>query len=84
MVRVYSIEHCPYCSELKEKLTNEGIEFVDIDINKPENEDEYNRLHEITKCDEVPQVKVGNQILIPHTSFKSIDECYELTKRFLV
>ena len=33
MVRVYTIENCPYCSELKEILTKEGIEFVKIELN---------------------------------------------------
>lgn len=84
MVRIYSIENCPYCAELKEILKNEGVEFVDIDVNKPENEEESSKLFEFTKSDDVPQVKVGQQILIPHVSFTSIREAADLTKKFLV
>lgn len=83
-VRIYSIKDCPYCAELKEILTNEGIEFTDVDVNLPENKAEYDKLYEITKCDDVPQVKVGNQILIPNTSFRSIQEAADITKKFLV
>ena len=83
MTRVYSVENCPYCKELKEMLTNDGVEFIDVDVNKPENEDEFNKLYEVTKCDDVPMVKVGNQILVPNVSFRSIKECYTLTKQFL-
>lgn len=83
MVRLYTIENCPYCNELKTLLKNEGVEFVEVDVNKPENEAEYNKLYEITKCDDVPMIKVGKQLLIPHTSFRSINEAFELTKKFL-
>lgn len=84
MVRIYSIEDCPYCAELKEILINEGVKFIDIDVNKPEHQDEYNKLFEITKCDQVPQVKVGQQLLVPDVSFRSIREAADLTKKFLV
>jgi glutaredoxin len=83
MVRLYTVENCPYCAELKEKLMAESIEFVEVDVNKPENEAEFNKLFEVTKCDDVPMVRVGKQILVPHTSFRSIQECYELTKKFI-
>lgn len=84
MVKIYSIPECPYCTELKEILTNEGIEFIDVNVNLPENEDEYDKLHEITKSDDVPIVKVGKQLLVPNVSFRSIREAADLTKKFLV
>ncbi len=84
MIRVYTVENCPYCSELKEKYTAAGLEYIEIDVNKPENEAEYNKIFEITKCDDVPMVNVGRQILIPHTSFRSIQECFDLTQKFLL
>lgn len=84
MVRIYTVENCPYCNELKGILQNEGVQFVEVDVNKPENEAEFNKLFEITKCDDVPMVKVGTQLLIPHTSFRSIREAADLTKKFLI
>jgi glutaredoxin len=84
MVRIYSIPKCPYCTELKEILSAEGIEFTDVNVNLPENEEEYNKIHEITKSEEVPIVRVKNQLLVPNVSFQSVREAAELTKRFLV
>ena len=84
MVKIYSIPECPYCTELKDILTKEGVEFVDVNVNLPENEAEYNKLHEITKSDDVPIVKVGKQLLVPNVSFRSIREAADLTKKFLV
>ena len=84
MVRIYTVPNCPYCTELKEILMSEGVEYSEVDVNAPENEPEFNKLYEITKCNDVPMVKVGNQILIPNTSFRSIREAADLTKKFLV
>jgi glutaredoxin 3 len=82
-VRVYSIPECPYCTELKEILQNEGIEFIDVNVNLDENQEEYDKVYEITKSDEVPIVLVNKQFLIPNTSFKTIKEAANLTKKFL-
>ena len=83
MVRVYSIPNCPYCTELKTILTNENVDFVDINVDLPENEAEYNKINEITKSDMVPIVLVGNQFLVPNVSFNTIREAADLTKKFL-
>jgi len=83
MVKIYTIDGCPYCSQLKEMLISEGIEFKEINVNLPENDAEYNKLHEITKSDEVPIVRVGKQLLVPNVSFHSIREAYSLICKFL-
>lgn len=84
MVRLYTIENCPYCMELKKILTIEGVQFIEIDVNNPENEEEFNKLYELTKCDDVPMIKVGRQVLIPEVSFTTIQEAANLTKKFLI
>jgi glutaredoxin len=82
-VRIYSTPECPYCTELKEILTQEGVEFTDVNVNLPENEKEYDQIHEVTKSEEVPIVLVGKQLLVPNVSFQSIREAADLTKKFL-
>jgi glutaredoxin len=84
MVKVYSIPQCPYCTELKEKLTENNIEFIDVNVYLDENKEEYDMIVEKTKSDEVPIVRVGLQLLVPNVSFKSINEAFDLTKKFLV
>jgi glutaredoxin len=84
MVRLYTIQNCSYCSELKGLLEAQGINFIEIDVNKDENQEEYKKIHEMTKSDDVPLVKVGERILVPNISFFSIKEAAELTKKFLV
>lgn len=84
MVKIYGFNGCPYCKELKELLTKDGIQFIDVDVDLPENQEEFNKIMEISGADEVPIVKVGTQLLVPNVSFKSIKEAAELTKKFLV
>lgn len=83
MVTIYGFKDCPYCTELKEILTTEGIEFTDVDITLPENEVEFNKVLEVSKAEEVPIIKIGKQLLVPNVSFQSIREAADLTKRFL-
>ena len=83
MVKIYTISNCPYCTELKEILTSEGVEFIDVDVMLEENEREYDELYKLTNSDDVPIVKVGKQILVPNVSFHSIREAADLTKKFL-
>ena len=83
-VFIYTIDSCPYCTELKEILTKEGVEFTDINVNLPENEKEYDKIYELTKSEMVPIIRVGKQLLVPEVSFKSIKEAAELAKKLSV
>jgi glutaredoxin len=83
MVTVYSIKDCPYCAELKEMLINENIEFKDVDVDLEENEQEFNKIMEAAQIDKVPIIKIGSQLFVPDKSFDTIQEAFELTKRFL-
>jgi len=83
MVKLYTTESCPYCKELKEMYDKEGIKYEEVDINLDENEEEYDEVAKVGQSDSVPLVRVNNQILAAEISFKSINEAFELTKRFL-
>ena len=81
---IYSIENCPYCDELKKLLINENIEFIDINVLLDENKAEYDKISKKTKTDVVPIIKVGKQLLVPNISFDTIQEGFDLTKKFLI
>ena len=49
---------------------------------KEKNEAEFKKLFSVTKCDDVPMVKIGKQIFIPNVSFRSINELVELIEHF--
>ena len=83
MVRVYTQKNCPFCTEIKDMLVKEGIEFTEVDINLNENQEEADKVFKITEADSVPILRVGNKLLAPQVSFGSIKEAFTLTKRFL-
>ncbi len=83
MVTIYTFPECPYCKELKEIYDNEGVEYRDVDINLPENYVEFGKIMEVSKAEEVPVIKIGQQLLLPNVSFQSIREAADLTKKFL-
>ena len=78
------MKNCPYCEELKGLLKGENIDYVDVDINNEENKEEADTVFNVTNTDSVPIVRVGNQLLAPDVSFSSIEEAFELTKKFMV
>lgn len=74
-VTVYTVQECPYCNDLKNKLTKAGVTFTEKDLSVNEYADEFDEIHKLTKSDEVPLVVVGKQLLVPNVSYRSIDEC---------
>ena len=82
-LRLYGYDSCPYCQELKELYEKNNLDFTYIDIDLEENKAEFNKVMKIGKTDSVPVVLVNKTILSPDISFKSIEEAFELTKKFL-
>jgi glutaredoxin len=83
MVRVYTMEGCPYCDKLKGLLKDDDIEFKEIDINDKRYKLEFNKIMEISGADSVPIVIVKKKILIPEKSFMTIEEGFEIIKKLL-
>lgn len=83
MVKVYSYDSCPYCTQLKSILAEYGINFLNIDITLPENKEDYDAVVGFSNCHELPIISIDNQLLIPEISFRSIPEAANLTKKIL-
>lgn len=82
-IRVFGIEGCSYCEEIKTKLNEGNIEYRYIDIDLPENEQESDEVFSVAQTDRVPVIVVNRTILAPEKSFETIDEAYETIKRFI-
>lgn len=83
IVRLYGFDGCPYCQELKGLFDTNNIEYTYVDVMAEENEKETEKIFKITKQESVPVVLVNKTLLAPDSSFKSIDEAYNLTLKFL-
>ena len=56
---------------------------TEININLEENSEEWGKIFEASKAEEVPVIKINKQLLVPNVSFKTIDEAAQITKKFL-
>ena len=55
-VIVYTMQGCPFCTDFKDILTKEGIEFFDRDIDVYK--DEYDTFSKITENDMIPALLI--------------------------
>lgn len=66
-VIVYTMKGCPFCTDFKEMLVNENIEFFDRDID--EYKSEYDLFVEVTDNDMIPALLIIEGDNNNHESF---------------
>jgi glutaredoxin len=89
MIILYTMDGCPYCTQFKELLTKEGIEFHERDIDK--HEEEYDIFSNIVENDFVPAVLVleGDMekpipyMYAPERDYNELTEAVKLIKGHL-
>lgn len=81
-ISVFSMKGCPHCDNLKNKLIENNIEFVEIDID--ENELLYERFSKKVNNEFLPAILVGKTAYVPEKSFTTIDEAVELVKKHII
>jgi glutaredoxin len=81
-ISVFSMKGCPHCDNLKNKLKENNIEFVEIDID--ENELLYERFSKKVNNEFLPAILVGKTAYVPEKSFTTIDEAVELVKKHII
>lgn len=82
-IKLFGFEGCPYCKKMQDLLNGENIPFNYIDIDDEKNESLVDEILTKNDIDSVPVVVVGNTILAPDSSFDTIEEGFQLIKRFL-
>jgi glutaredoxin len=73
---------CPHCDNLKNKLKENNIEFVELDID--DNELLYERFSKKVNNEFLPAILVGKTAYVPEKSFTTIDEAVELVKKHII
>jgi len=79
-IKIFYSENCPYCEKLINGLNELNIDFEDINIDTNIGYKKYLKLRNFTKNDGIPCAIVGNQVIIPDVSYKTIDEAITLIK----
>ena len=74
---------CPYCIQLKELLDNEGIKYIEINVDSEVGGIEFASIQKVAKSDMLPMVIVGNKVLVPDIGFRTILECFEIILKLM-
>ena len=85
-VVVYTMKGCPFCTDFKDMLVNENIEFFDRDID--EYKDEYDLFVEITSNDMIPSMLIieGDEkshesfLYAPERNYNELTEALDIIK----
>ena len=81
---------CPHCTDFKDLLVQNGIEFYDRDID--EYSDEFDMFVELTGKDFVPAFMLVDEsesdepipmLFAPEEDFNELEEALEIIKKFL-
>lgn len=78
MIKIYVDSHCPHCKKLKDGLLNKNIDFIEIDVDLPENKANGENIFKIAGVSVIPIIVVGNNLLVPTKSFETIDQAIDL------
>jgi len=81
-VKIFSMKGCPHCENLKNKLNENNIDYIDIDVD--DNEDLYEVFSKKVDNQYLPAILMGKTAFVPDKSFQTIDEAVELVKKHLL
>jgi len=81
-INIFSMKGCPHCDNLKNKLKENNIEFVELDID--DNNLLYERFSKKVDNEFLPAILIGKTAYVPERSFTTIDEAVELVKKHLI
>jgi glutaredoxin len=71
-VKIFSMKGCPHCDTLKNKLRENKIDFVEIDVD--ENEKLYEKFSKKVENDFLPAILIDKTAFLPDKSFNTIDQ----------
>ena len=80
-IKVFSMKGCRHCDKLKNKLTENKIDFVEIDVD--ENEKQWKSFSKKVKSELLPAILIGKTAFLAEKSYNTIDEAVEQIKTHL-
>tara|TARA_Y100000592_G_scaffold98036_1_gene170127 strand:+ start:712 stop:1248 length:537 start_codon:yes stop_codon:yes gene_type:complete len=69
-VTIYTQSTCPYCTNMKKTMDDEGIKYVEKEFTKfPQ---EWASVIDITQVPVFPTIKIGDEFLVPRRDFQQV------------
>ena len=79
-ITIYTSKTCPYCDQVKEKLKESSIEFIEKDI--AEDKVEWESVYNLTTNPVTPTIKIGNEFLLPGRDFQHPQNLVDIIPNF--
>ena len=79
-ITIYTNKTCPYCDQVKEKLKESSIEFIEKDI--VEDKVEWESVWSLTNNPVTPTIKIGNEFLLPGRDFQHPQNLVDIIPNF--
>ena len=79
-ITIYTSKTCPYCDQVKEKLKESSIKFIEIDI--IEYKDVWNSVTKLTNIPTTPTIEINNEFLLPGRDFFNPENLIEIISDF--
>ena len=79
-ITIYTNKTCPYCDQVKEKLKESSIEFIEKDI--AEDKVEWESVYNLTTNPVTPTIKIGNEFLLPGRDFQHPQNLVDIIPNF--
>lgn len=80
-VKVFSMQGCPHCDNLKTQLNENNIDFVLLDVD--EHKELYDKFVNKVNNEYLPAILIGKTAFLPDRSFQTINEAVDLVKQHL-
>jgi glutaredoxin len=82
-IKLFTQPTCFYCKNVKDKLTENGIEFTEIDITQDENRYGWNLVTRMSGLGMTPTVQFKDQIWSPQRDFTDPNSLVQRLKYFI-
>jgi len=87
---LFTMKSCPHCSDFKNMLTENGIDFHDHDID--EHREEYDMFTKLTESEFVPAFMIIDEnndqmnagCFAPDRDYQSLEEAVEIIKKEII
>jgi glutaredoxin len=80
-IKIFSMKGCPHCDKLKDKLKENDINFLVLDVD--EHEELYDKFSKKVDNEFLPAILIGKTAFLPEKSFQTIDDAVKLVKKHL-
>ena len=79
-ITIYTSKTCAYCDQVKSKLKESSIEFVEKDI--VESKEEWEEVYKLTGIPTTPTIEINGEFLVPGRDFQHPEHLIEILPNF--